>query len=209
MIRGVPATSVQRTLLDIAPLLSVEELVVVADQMVCAHHYSFGPVKIAMVELGDLNNYVARHAGMRAMRKVRAAMELVRVGSDSPPETRLRLLISMSPLPIFECNFELKDDNGKGRIAPDLACRRYRTCAEYDGAHHFSPDQQSKDHDRDFITKSLGWHQVLINKDDMAKGKLVVVTKIARMLVLGGWPDPQNLACRSLRGELHTRKDFA
>jgi len=42
----------------------------------------------------------------------------------------------------------------------------------------------------------------------MKNGSLVVVTKIARMLVRGGWPDPHNLAKQSLRGELHTRKDF-
>ncbi|WP_146070204.1 hypothetical protein [Arthrobacter sp. GMC3] len=206
---GVPVTSVQRTLLDMAPLLSVEELVVVADQIVCAHHYSFTPAKIAMVELNTLNDFIAQHAGMRGMRKLRAAMELVRVCSDSPPETRLRLLLGRSSLPNFDCNIELVNSDGKGMVAPDLVCRKYRTCAEYDGLHHFSAAQQSKDHDRDFITGSLGWHQVLLNNNDMANGALVVVTKVARMLVRGGWHDPQNLAGRSLRGELHTRKDFA
>lgn len=208
IINGVPTTSVQRTLLDIAPLLLIDELVVVADQVVCEHHYSFAPAKIAMVELGELSGYITQHAGMRGMRKLRAAMELVRVGSDSPPETRLRLLIGRSALPTFECNIELTDSSGNAALVPDLACRKYRTCAEYDGIHHFSPAQQSKDHDRDFVTQSIGWHQVLINNDDMKSGPLVVVTKIARMLVRGGWPDPHNLAKQSLRGELHTRKDF-
>jgi len=123
-IDGVPITSVRRTLLDIAPLLNLDELVVLADQLVCAHH-----------------------AGMRGMRTLRAAMELVRVGSDSPPETRLRLLIGRSALPNFEWNIELSDGAGHGMLAPDLACRKYRTCAEYDGIHHFSAARQSKDHD--------------------------------------------------------------
>ena len=58
------------------------------------------------------------------------------------------------------------------------------------------------------MTASLGWHQVLINNDDFRSGELVVVTKIARMLKLGGWPDPQNLAGSSLQGHLNTRRDF-
>lgn len=135
-------------------------------------------------------------------------MDLVRVGADSPPETRLRLIIERSPLPKFEPNVEILNPEGTSVVAPDLACEEYKTCAEYDGRHHFTPAQQTKDHDRDFVTASQGWHQVLINKDDMNAGELVVVTKLARMLVRGGWPDPQNLAGQSLLGALNSRRDF-
>ncbi len=207
MLQGVPVTSVQRTLEDLAPLLGIDELVDMADQIVCEHHRSFGPPKEAMVPLPRLQTYVALHAGSRGMRRLRAALELVRVGSDSPPETRLRLIIMRSPLPEFETNVEILDESGRGIVAPDLACRKYRTCAEYDGGHHFTPGQQSRDHDRDYITRSVGWHQVPINKDDMKAGERVVVSKIARMLVVAGWPDPQGLAGRSLEGLLNTRKD--
>ncbi|MHA7271493.1 endonuclease domain-containing protein [Arthrobacter sp. HLT1-20] len=205
---GVTLTSVQRTLIDLAPLLTVEELVVVGDQIVCEHHSQCLPPKTAMVEFNILQTYIAQHAGARGMRKLRAAMELVRVGADSPPETELRLLIARSPLPNFEPNVEIVNGFGKALVVPDLACEEYRTCAEYDGKHHFTPEQQSKDHDRDFITLSQGWHQALINKEDMRAGERVVVTKLARMLKLGGWPDPQSLASQSFRGQLNSRKDY-
>ncbi|RAN76467.1 hypothetical protein B5P43_22950 [Bacillus sp. SRB_336] len=197
VIAGVPTISVQRTLVDIAPLLTVDELVVVADQIVCAHSGRCVPLKRALVELNELAAYVAQHAGQRGMRKLKAAMELVQVGSDSPPETHLRLLIGRSPLPTFRHNIELKDARGLPKIQPDLSCEQYRTCAEYEGLHHFSPEQQSKDHERNFVTKSIGWNQVLINKADMRAGERVVITKIARMLKLGGWQDPMNLAGRT------------
>lgn len=208
VVHGVPVTSVQRTLLDIAPLLTVDELVVIGDQIVCAHQQAFGRRKIALVELNVLRAYVAQHSGTRGMRKLRAALELVKVGADSPPETKLRLIITRSPLPDFEPNVHIEDAKGREMVGPDLACKKYKTCAEYGGGHHFSAEQQSKDHDRDFITNALGWYQALINKQDMKAGELVVVTKIARMLVRGGWADSQNLARRSLLGELNTRKDF-
>lgn len=208
LLDGVPATSVQRTLMDLAPILSMDELVAVADQIVCAHDFSFSPVKIPMVEIGELKAYVARHAGFRGLCKLQDALELVRVGADSTPETELRLVLGRSPLPEFVCNFEIKGSSGAGKVAPDLACPKFRTCAEYDGAHHFSPTQQGKDHDRNFVTESLGWHQALINKHDMENSGFVAVTKIARMLVLGGWDDPHGLSERSLLGELNTRKDL-
>lgn len=207
VLGGVPVTSVQRTLLDLAPLLSVDELVAIADQIVCEHHRSFGREVFPRVSLGELQAYVATHAGARGMGKLREALDLVRVGADSRPETDLRLMIFRSPLPNFEHNVEIKDDAGQGKVGPDLACEEYKTCAEYEGGHHFTPEQQASDHDRNFVTTSLGWHQVIINKEDMKAGEIVVVTKIARMLVAGGWSDPQNLANRSLLGRLHTRKD--
>ena len=207
-IGGVPVTSLQRTLLDIAPLLTIDELVAIGDQIVCEHHRSFGWQQWPLVQLDVLKLYVAQHAGARGMRRLQAAMELVRVGSDSPRETMLRLIVARSALPGFAHNVAIRDAAGCGKVGPDLACEEYKTCIEYDGKHHFTPAQQAKDHDRDFVTKSLGWHQVLINNDDIRSGELAVVTKIARMLKFGGWPDPQNLAGRSLQGHLNTRRDF-
>ncbi|MDO5753748.1 endonuclease domain-containing protein [Arthrobacter sp.] len=207
-IAGVPVTSLQRTLLDIAAKLSIDELVAVGDQIVCAHHRSFGRQTWPKVQLDVLKLYVARHSGARGMSRLKAAMELVRVGADSPRETMLRLIIARSALPNFEHNVEIRDAAGRGMVGPDLGCEEYKTCIEYDGKHHFTSEQQMKDHDRDFVTKSLGWHQVLINNDDIRSGEWVVVTKIARMLKLGGWSDPQNLAGQSLEGRLNTRRDF-
>ncbi|WP_139244291.1 hypothetical protein [Arthrobacter alpinus] len=153
---GIPVTTMRRTLLDLAPLLTIDELVDVADQLVCEHHRSFGPPVYPLVPLDALNAYIAGHPGHRGMRKLLKAMELVRVGSDSPPETKLRLMIGRWPLPVFEHNVEIRNAAGIGKVGPDLACEEYKTCAEYDGLHHFSPAQQAKDHDRDYITKALG-----------------------------------------------------
>lgn len=205
---GVPVTSLARTLLDIAGALSVEELVVVADQLVCEHNRSFGPRVYPRIELAALKSYVQQRSRHRGMRELRAALDLARVGADSPRETQLRLIIGSHPLPVFEHNVEIVDCWGRGKVCPDLACKEYKCCAEYDGRHHFTAQQQAKDHDRDYITRQLGWHQVLINNDDMRVGADVVVTKIARALRLGGWPDPLGLADRSLGGLLANRKDF-
>lgn len=208
-IGGVPVTSAARTFLDIAPLLTIDELVVVGDQLVCCHQRNNGRIKIAMVELSVLQAYLARHTGSRGVTKLKAAMELVRVGVDSAPETRLRLTLTRSGLPEFQPNYKIMDDAGNPLVEPDLACPEYKTCTEYDGLHHDSPEQQAKDRDRDFITQSVGWHQVVLRREDLRNGGHIAVTKVARMLVRGGWADPQNLAHRSLLGTLNVRKDFS
>lgn len=206
VMTGVPVTTAAKTLLDLAPLLNLDELVVVVDQIVCAHDGICVPFKAPMMEIQQLRAYLEEHQGWRGMNKLRAAMELARVGADFPPETRLRLIIGRSPLPCFEPNIKLLDASGNALVQPDLACRKYRTCAEYDGGLHFTPQQQAKDHQRNYLTKSLGWQQVLLNKTDIQAGEAVVVTKLARTLKLAGWPDPQNLAGRSFQGLVGQRR---
>lgn len=207
-ILGVPVTNISRTLLDLAPLLSLDDLVTIVDQIVCEHHREYTAPTIALVRYKVLNAYIGAHHRMRGLRTLREAMGLSRVGADSPRETRLRLIIARSPLPEFKPNVEIQNAAGRSLVSPDLACEEYKTCVEYDGEHHTTAEQRSKDHDRDYITEFMAWHQVLINKEDMFAGDFVVVTKVARMLVRGGWTDPSNLAGRSLRGFLSTRKDF-
>lgn len=137
-LAGVPITSEQRTLLDIAPLLSVDELVAIADQLVCEHHRSFGYQKYPTVSLATLRTYIAQNRNHRGVRKLDEAIKLVEVGSDSPKETELRLLIGRWQLPLFSHNVEIRNPAGEGKVGPDLACEEYKTCAEYDGEHHFS-----------------------------------------------------------------------
>lgn len=207
-VKEIPVTSLERTFLDLATVLGVDELVTVGDQLICAHEWDYRPPQLPRVSLPALRSYVFAHSGARGMKKLRAALELVRIGADSPRETKLRLIIERSSLPTFEPNVVLLDTQNIAKIYPDLGCEEYRTCAEYDGDHHVSPEQIGKDHDRNFITESLGWRQVILNKEDFRLGERVILAKIARKLVLAGWSDPENLSGTSLRGQLGTRKDF-
>lgn len=88
---GVRLTSPARTWLDLAGLLTVKELVAVGDYLVCCHGPEFPRPRQAMCSLDDLRDIIGRHRGMRGVRTAREAVELVRVGSDSAPETRMRL----------------------------------------------------------------------------------------------------------------------
>ena len=137
--------------------------------------------------LGELRNYVWSKAGLRGLSRLRAAVDLMRVGVDSPPETRIRLLLGRADLPEFTPNTAILDETGHPALWVDLGCRQYRTCIEYDGAHHLSPAQQSLDHHRDLLTHELGWHQVRLNKFDVAQGPAWVVGKVRQALARGGW----------------------
>jgi hypothetical protein len=44
--------------------------------------------------LGDLQRVIDRHKGKRGLRKAKLAIQLIRIGSDSPQESLLRLAIT-------------------------------------------------------------------------------------------------------------------
>ncbi len=184
-------TSVERTWLDLAAMLTVDELVVAGDHIVSESRRSFGPPRRAIVSLAELTTYVESKRWLPNLQRSRAALGLVRVGVDSPPESRLRLLLHHAGLPEFVPNFPVMGRNRQPVVWTDLACVGFRTCLEYDGGHHLTPAQQSSDHQRDLATAEAGWVQVKIARDDFRRGREFVVAKVRRGLALGGWrPEP-------------------
>ncbi|MBD7996035.1 DUF559 domain-containing protein [Arthrobacter sp. Sa2CUA1] len=184
---GLPVTSLARTLLDLSTVLSLEDLVAAGDWVISEHQRNFGSRRTALLPVEELRRYVSAKAGVPGLPRLRAAVGLMRVGVDSPPETRIRLLLGRAGLPEFTPNTAILDETGDPALWVDLGCRQYRTCIEYDGAHHLTPAQQSRDHHRDLLTHQLGWHQVRINKFDVAQGPEWVVGKVRQALVRGGW----------------------
>lgn len=186
-VSGLPATSLSRTLLDLSAVVSVQDLVVAGDWMISEHRRNFGRRRVALLPLPVLRSYLESKKGVPGLQRIRTAVELMRVGVDSPPETRIRLLLSREGLPEFIPDVPVMDETGNPALWVDLGCTKYRTCIEYDGEHHLKPGQQSRDNHRDLLTHELGWHQVKLNKHDVAQGPLWVVAKVRRALLKGGY----------------------
>ena len=85
-VGGIRVTSVARTWVDLAGRLAVEDLVVAADWMVSSYWRDFGEPRVAKLPLADLHSYAATLRGTRFLRRIEEALELTRVGVDSPPE---------------------------------------------------------------------------------------------------------------------------
>ncbi|WJY01465.1 hypothetical protein [Curtobacterium sp. 458] len=79
----------------------------------------------------------------------RSAVDRVRIGSESPMETWMRLAVVEAGFPEPELNVEVWDGEGVflGRV--DLAWPRLRIALEYDGEHHRERDVFRHDQRRD------------------------------------------------------------
>lgn len=193
------ATTPARTWFDLARLLPLPALVAAGDWLVSEHGRSYGRPRHAVVSLGELRGYVLGLGGNPGIRVARRALDLLCIGVDSPPETYLRLMLRSAGLPAFHPNFPLLDGVGRPVVWSDLGCPEFRTCVEYDGAHHLTREQQLRDHNRDLLVSELGWHQVKVSALDMRRGSSWVGTKVARGLKLGGWVPGQRTT--NLRGD--------
>ena len=124
--RGFPATTALRTVIDLARRPPLVEAVVLADMALHAE----------LVRLPELQRYVDAHVGAKGIVAMRRVLSLAEPKSESPMESRLRLVIVSRGLLRPEAQTEIRDANGRllGRI--DLYYPQARLGIEYDGDHH-------------------------------------------------------------------------
>ncbi|NVM99327.1 hypothetical protein [Arthrobacter sp. SDTb3-6] len=187
LVDGIPVTTPARTLLDLSAILTLGELVAAADHLICEHDRDFEAPKIAIVTAAGLRAYIASKRFIRGLGNAQAAMELMRVGVDSPPETRLRLLLQRAGLPEFTTNHRIPGAPGERTVLPDLACEEFRVCGEYEGEVHLTPEKQLFDRNRDMRTAARGWLQVKVFKKDMQRGDAWVAGMFREALREHGW----------------------
>lgn len=127
VVDGLVLSTPAETWRALSSLLSLDELVVAGDGLVSRTD--------PLATMRMLRRAVALNAGRRGNRRLRAALDLVRPGSDSPRETRLRLCLIRAGLPEPEVN-GLLTEHGEPERFGDLVYRAERVVVEYEGAHH-------------------------------------------------------------------------
>jgi hypothetical protein len=187
-VAGLPCTTPARTWLDLASDLQLDDLVAAADSILCAHQRSFEAERHPMAFRPDLERMVAAHKGARGLATAREALRLARIGSDSPPETFLRLELVRARLPEPELNVVIRNASGDEVAWPDLAYPRYRIAIQYDGAHHLQPGQQESDVRRDVGTVLAGWTSIIVTNGLLEDiGYAGVVSMVRGALRSRGW----------------------
>jgi hypothetical protein len=120
-------------------------------------------------------------------RRARDAARLVREGVDSPPETRLRLLVVLAGLPEPRVNLILRHENGDWRWRFDLAFEELKLILEYDGRQHAYDDKQwSHDLGRREALDRLGWRMLVVVKADLYDHPEKTLQRIRRSMIERG-----------------------
>ncbi|MDI3193467.1 hypothetical protein QK290_03135 [Pseudarthrobacter sp. AL07] len=179
---GVRVTSPARTWLDLANLLTVDELIAVGDSVVNCHGTDFPRPKEPMATINDLHRMIAAHPGMRGMKTARLAIDEIRVGADSPQETKMRLALARTGLGEPALNHVIRNGWGQPAVWPDAAYVQHRLALQYDGAHHSESRQVRLDNKRRTVTERLGWTEVRVFKEDLEGDKPFVIELVKAAL---------------------------
>ncbi len=169
---GLRSTTGARTWADLAPRLDLDDLVVLGDAVLRGGWDDL----LAMTE-------VALRPGRRGSRRLRAALPLLEPRTDSPMETRLRLLVIRSglPRPVAGCDVVVE---GQWLARPDLSWPQLRIAVEYDGDHHRSDRRQwQRDVARRRLLEDAGWSLVVVTADDVLRHPDALVERLRRLVV--------------------------
>lgn len=179
---GVPLTAPSRTFVDLAGSLDLLDLVILGDALVEARR----------VDLAALRRAADAVGGGRAGRAAGDAAGFVRVGSQSPPETRLRMLLALAGLPEPQTQVPVVDPNGVLRYRFDLGWRSVKVAAEYDGRHHIVRAEQWR-HDlrRREDVEDEGWRIVVVTWQDLVDTPDETLRRVTRALVGRGLRVPR------------------
>jgi uncharacterized protein DUF559 len=170
---GMPISTPVQAFLDLASVgVSLVDLVIAGDSLVKANDL-------------DIRQFVAAadtFQGRNAKRARRAAC-LIRVGIDSPMETRIRLLIVLAGLPEPQVNFIIRVADGKWRWRFDLCYPEFNLIIEYDGRQHaFDGDQWSHDLERREWLDQDGWRIVIVTSEGIYQDPLRTLHRVRAAL---------------------------
>jgi hypothetical protein len=129
--QGLRLTTPEQTFIDLAGRLDLVQLVTFGDRLVKREVTT--PERL----VAATNGWTGRYA-----RAARQASVLVRGGVDSPPESRLRMLIVLAGLPEPTVNHIVRDpDTGEWLRRFELAYRDLLIAIEYEGRQHRDDDE--------------------------------------------------------------------
>ena len=155
-VAGWRCTTGVRTALDIARWEPLMDAVVALDVLLARSVVSRGELQEAVTALGS----------RRGARLARKAVDLADHRAESPPESRLRVLLVLAGLvPVPQ--FTVRDAEGNAVARVDLAFPEYRVAVEYDGAWHAAPGQFAKDRHRLNQLVAAGWTVLHVTAAEM------------------------------------------
>ncbi|MBB5633694.1 hypothetical protein BKA04_001917 [Cryobacterium mesophilum] len=152
---------------QLAPLLSVDELVVVGDHLVRR--------KQPFTSFDELVETVAGWRRLRGIRKLRLAALSVRSGTDSAAESRMRLALTRAGLPEPVIGFTVYDRDGCFVGTPDLAYLDERVALEYEGEIHRVDSRTFRsDIERRERFQDADWRHIRVTRDHLTRPHTLV-----------------------------------
>ncbi|WP_426321569.1 hypothetical protein [Microbacterium sp. E-13] len=186
---GMRVSSPASTWAMLARELDVRELVVLGDAFVRVPRNEHGKPQAHLQLATPQQLRRAAAAGpRRGVARLRAALELIRVGSASPLETEYRIDAGAAGLPDPELDVEIRHASGRLLGISDAVYRQFRTIVEVEGDHHrTSRAQWNRDIEKYAAYAAAGWDVVRLTADHIRGPSPRAVSIVREVLLRRGW----------------------
>jgi hypothetical protein len=166
---GIPLTTPLRTAFDLGRRLPRTQAVVAIDAL----------TRRRVVRLEALAAFADKRPRWPGIRRLSEVVEAVEPLSESPMETRLRLLLLDAGAPPLTAQYTIRDGRGGviGRV--DLAYPQWCIAIEYEGDHHREKAQFRRDVTRLNALRAAGWIVLRFTADDVMHHPVRVVQQVA------------------------------
>ena len=158
VVNGLRMSTPARVWCELSAILSLDELIAAGDYLI--HHERRLSSRLELAEL------VQRFPARKGRISRHAALTELHDRSESPRETRLRLLCTRAHLPGLSVILKIRTSGGFDHRA-DLAFPVSKVIIEYQSRFHDSPDQQVKDRTRRSRLQADGWLILEVSSEDL------------------------------------------
>jgi hypothetical protein len=185
--QGLPVVDPATLFCQLACVISLHDLVAVGDSLILEPKFADPLSDRPWASIRELRERVELYRGRGKSAAVRA-VELIRHGAESRPETLLRLAIVGAGLPEPLVNPDVFTAGGRFIGRGDLVYRKWRVIAEYDGEQHRRDTvQYEKDVQRLENFARHGWKVVRITGRSFFGDRPGSVRRVEQALVDAGW----------------------
>lgn len=195
-VKGCRVLGPERCLVDTSIHRSIGDLVIAGDWLIRNGHMTQESFLV----------FVHEHH-FDGVQRARQVAQLIEVGSESPRESLVRLILELAGLPRPACNFTYGDEH-EAFARPDMSYPTWFVAIEYDGRQHgISLSQRVHDVWRREQMERLGWTFIVVTAADIHRPQ-EIVRRVHRALVDHGYSGPVPEFPTDWTGDLFTRHPF-
>jgi hypothetical protein len=177
--RGVPVTTAARTAFDLGRRYGRTLAVIRVDALLQA----------TAVQLSAVDSLIDRHRGARGIVQLREVGGLADSGSESPHETRTRLVLTDAGVRPQQTQVNVFDRYGDHVRRIDMGWRDWKVGVEYDGEQHWTkPAIRAKDIDTQARLDALGWRIVRVSAEMLRYRPYTIVERTRAALYAAARP---------------------
>jgi very-short-patch-repair endonuclease len=174
---GLPTTTPGRTAFDLGRRPGLIMAVIRLDALMQATD-----LKPADAEL-----LIERHRGARGIVQLRKAMTLSDSGSESPQETRTRLVLTKAGMRPKRTQIEVFNRFGEFVHRIDMGWNDWLVGVEYDGEQHWTnPQRRARDIDQQAELEGLGWRIIRVSAEMLRHRPNTIVERVRAALHAAG-----------------------